>query len=105
MIREVEGTEHEDYWSEKYHAFDTYDNPAGSEYVVEHQISVKPYTTLMYNDFCSGHLGYFPRYIESRPKTEIKFCYSGKSECMICGTAGEKFTWDSEGESICHQCS
>lgn len=105
MIREVEGTEHEDYWSEKYHAFDTYDNPAGSEYVVEHQISVKPYTTLMYNDFCSGHLGYFPRYIESRPKTEIKFCYSGKSECMICGTAGEKFTWDSEGDTICLECS
>lgn len=105
MIREVEGTEYKDYWSEKYHAFDTYDNPAGSEYVVEHQIAVKPYTTLMYNDFYTGHLGYFPRYVEDRPKTKIEFCYSGKSECMICGAAGEKFTWDSEGDTICLDCS
>lgn len=105
MIREVEGTEYEDYWSEKYHAFDTYDNPAGSEYVIEHQISVKPYTTLMYNDFSTGHLGYFPRYVEDRSETKIEFCYSGKSECMICGTAGEKFTWDSEGDTICLDCS
>lgn len=105
VIREVEGTEYKDYWSEKYHAFNTYDNPAGSEYVVEHQISVKPYTTLMYNDFCTGHLGYFPRYVEDRSKTKIEFCYSGKSECMICGTAGEKFTWDSEGDTICLDCS
>ena len=105
MIRDVEGTEYEDYWSEKYHAFDTYDDPAGSEYVIEHQITVKPYTTLMYNDFYTGHLGYFPRYIENRPNTEIKFCYSGKSECMICGDAGEKFIWDSEGDTICLDCS
>lgn len=105
MIREVEDTEYKDYWSEKYHAFNTYDNPAGSEYVVEHQISVKPYTTLMYNDFCTGHLGYFPRYVEDRSKTKIEFCYSGKSECMICGIAGEKFTWDSEGDTICLDCS
>ena len=105
MIREVEDTEYKDYWSEKYHAFNTYDDPAGSEYVVEHQISVKPYTTLMYNDFCTGHLGYFPRYVEDRSKTKIEFCYSGKSECMICGTAGEKFTWDSEGDTICLDCS
>ena len=105
MIREVEGTEYEDYWSEKYHAFDTYSNPAGSEYVIEHQIVVKPYTTLMYNDFSTGHLGYFPRYVENRLDTKIEFCYSGKSECMICGTAGEKFTWDSEGDTICLDCS
>lgn len=105
MIREVEGTEYKDYWSEKYHAFDTYNDPAGSEYVIEHQITVSPSTTLMYNDFCTGHLGYFPRYVEDRPKTKIEFCYSGKSECMICGTAGEKFTWDSEGDTICLDCS
>lgn len=105
VIREVEGTEYKDYWSEKYHAFNTYDNPAGSEYVIEHQITVKPYTTLMYNDFCTGHLGYFPRYVEDRTETKIEFCYSGKSECMICGTAGEKFTWDSEGDTICLDCS
>lgn len=105
MIREVEGTEYKDYWSEKYHAFNTYDNPAGSEYVIEHQITVNPSTTLMYNDFCTGHLGYFPRYVEDRSKTKIEFCYSGKSECMICGTAGEKFTWDSEGDTICLDCS
>lgn len=105
MIKEVEGTEYEDYWSEKYHAFDTYDNPAGSEYVIEHQISVKPYTTLMYNDFSTGHLGYFPRYVEDRPETEIKFRYSGKSECMICGDAGNSFLWDSEGDTICLNCS
>lgn len=105
MIRAVEDTEYEDYWSEKYHAFNTYDDPAGSEYVIEHQITVKPYTKLMYNDFCNGHLGYFPRYIESKPKTKIEFCYSGESECMICGTAGGKFTWDSEGDTICLECS
>lgn len=101
----IEGTEYENYWSEKYHAFDTYDNPAGSEYVIEHQITVNPSTTLMYNDFCTGHLGYFPRYVEDRPETIIQFCYSGKSECMICGAAGEKFTWDSEGDTICLDCS
>lgn len=105
MLREIEDTEYEDYWSEKYHAFDAYDDPAGSEYVIEHQISVKPSTTLMYNDFSTGHLGYFPRYIEDRSKTKIQFCYSGKSECMICGDAGEKFIWDSEGDIICLDCS
>lgn len=105
MIREVENTEYKDYWSEKYCAFDTYGEPVGSEYVIEHQITVKPYTTLMYNDFSTGHLGYFPRYVEDRPKTKIEFCYSGKSECMICGAAGEKFTWDSEGDTICLDCS
>lgn len=105
MIKEIEGTEYKDYWSEKYHAFNTYDNPAGSEYVIEHQITVNPSTTLMYNDFCTGHLGYFPRYVEDRTETKIEFCYSGKSECMICGTAGEKFTWDSEGDTICLDCS
>lgn len=105
MIRELKGTEYKDYWSEKYHAFDTYDEPTSSEYVAEHQITVKPSTTLMYNDFCSGHLGYFPRYVEDRPETEIQFCYSGKSECMICGAVGEKFFWDSEGDTICLDCS
>lgn len=105
MIREVEDTEYEDYWSEKYHAFDTYNSPAGSEYVIEHQITVSPTTTLMYNDFSTGHLGYFPRYVEERSETKIEFCYSGNSECMICGTAGEKFTWDSEGDTICLDCS
>lgn len=102
---EDKSTEYEDYWSEKYHAFDTYGNPSGSEYVVEHQITVKPYTTLMYNDFNKGHLGYFPRYVEDKPSTKIKFCYSGKSECMICGTAGEDFSWDSEGDTLCLNCS
>lgn len=105
MIREVDGTEYEDYWSEKYHAFDTYDAPTSSEYVAEHQISVKPYTKLMYNDFSTGHLGYFPRYVEDRPETIIQFCYSGKSECMICGDAGDSFLWDSEGDTICLNCS
>lgn len=105
MIREIENTEYKDYWSEKYYAFDTYGEAAGSEYVIEHQIVVKPYTTLMYNDFSTGHLGYFPRYIENRPNTKIEFRYSGKSECMICGAAGEKFTWDSEGDTICLDCS
>lgn len=105
MIREVEGTEYKDYWSEKYYAFDTYGEPVGSEYVIEHHITVKPYTTLMYNDFSTGHLGYFPRYVEDRPKTKIEFCYSGKSECMICGVTGENFSWDSEGDTICLECS
>ena len=105
MIREVENTKYKDYWSEKYCAFDTYGEPAGSKYVIEHQIVVKPYTTLMYNDFSTGHLGYFPRYVENRLDTKIEFCYSGKSECMICGAAGEKFTWDSEGDTICLDCS
>lgn len=104
-IREVEDTEYKDYWSEKYHAFNTYDNPAGSEYVIEHQITVNPSTTLMYNDFCTGHLGYFPRYVEDRSKTKIEFCYSGKSECMVCGSTGDNFEWDSEGDVMCLNCS
>lgn len=102
---EDKSTEYEDYWSEKYHAFDVFNNPSGSEYVVEHQITVKPSTTLMYNDFNKGHLGYFPRYVENKPSTKIKFCYSGKSECMICGAAGEDFSWDSEGDTLCLNCS
>lgn len=105
MIREIKGTEYKDYWSEKYYVFDTYGEPVGSEYVIEHQITVKPFTTLMYNDFCSGHLGYFPRYVENRSETKIEFCYSGESECMICGAAGGKFTWDSEGDTVCLDCS
>lgn len=105
MASEQKDREYEDYWSEDYHAFNTYGKPTGSEYVIEHQITVSPTTTLMYNDFCTGHLGYFPRYVEDRSKTKIEFCYSGKSECMICGTAGEKFTWDSEGDTICLDCS
>lgn len=105
MIREVEGTEYEDYWSEDYHAFDVYNSPAGSDYVIEHQITVKPSTTLMYNDFNRGHFGYFPRYVENRSNTHIEFCYSGESECMICGAAGENFSWDSEGDTICLDCS
>lgn len=104
-IREVEDTEYKDYWSEKYHAFNTYDNPAGSEYVIEHQITVNPSTTLMYNDFCTEHLGYFPRYVEDRSKTKIEFCYSGKSECMVCGSTGDNFEWDSEGDVMCLNCS
>lgn len=102
---EDKSTEYEDYWSEKYHAFDVFNNPSGSEYVVEHQITVNPSTTLMYNDFNRGHLSYFPRYVEDKPSTEIEFCYSGKSECMICGTAGEDFSWDSEGDTLCLNCS
>ena len=105
MAREQEGREYEDYWSEDYHAFDTYGDPTGSDYVVEHHITVKPYTKLMYNDFASGHLGYFPKHFEKKSFTTIKFCYSGKSECMICGDAGEKFIWDSEGDIICLDCS
>ena len=105
MVKDFKGTKYKDYWSEKYHAFDVYDNLSGSEYVVEHQITVKPSTTLMYNDFNRGHLGYFSRYVEDKPSTKIEFCYSGKSECMICGAAGENFSWDSEGDTLCLNCS
>lgn len=105
MVRELEGREYEDYWSEDYHAFDTYGDPAGSDYVVEHHITVKPYTKLMYNDFAGGHLGYFPRHFERRGFTTLEFCYSGESECMICGSTGDSFEWDSEGDVMCLKCS
>lgn len=105
MAREQEGREYEDYWSENYHAFDTYGDPVGSDYVVEHHITVKPYTKLMYNDFAGGHLGYFPRYFEKRSSTTLEFCYSGESECMICGSTGDSFEWDSEGDVMCLNCS
>lgn len=94
-----------DYWSEDFHAFNTYGHAEGSEYVEEHNIVVKPYTKLMYNDFASGHLGYFPRSCEERESTNIEFCYSGESECMVCGSAGDSFEWDSEGDVICLKCS
>lgn len=105
MAREQKDREYEDYWSEDYHAFDTYGDPTGSDYVVEHHITVKPYTKLMYNDFAAGHLGYFPKYFEKRSFTTLEFCYSGESECVVCGSTGDNFEWDSEGDVMCLNCS
>lgn len=105
MVREQEGRDYEDYWSEDYHAFNTYGDPTGSDYVAEHHITVKPYTKLMYNDFASGHLGYFPRHFEKRSFTTLEFCYSGESECVVCGSTGDSFEWDSEGDVMCLNCS
>lgn len=105
FISEQKGREYEDYWSEDYHAFDTYGDPTGSDYVVEHHITVKPYTKLMYNDFAGGHLGYFPKHFEERSFTTIEFCYSGESECVVCGSTGNNFERDSEGDVMCLNCS
>lgn len=39
------------------------------------------YTRLMYNDFYSSHLSY----ISSRMPENFEYCFSGNSECVICG--------------------
>lgn len=55
-------------------------------------IEVRPYTYQMYNDFSDRQFAYFGEPIEAGT---YRFCYSGSSECMACGSIDCNF--DGEG--------
>lgn len=66
-------------------------------------VTVTPYTNIMYNDFGSNHHILYSK--DAEEKSVYNFSYSGESECMICGASGEDFYWDTEEDLTDLDCS
>lgn len=47
--------------------------------------TITPYTNNMYNDFACGQLAYFGEALDKYADETYEVCYSGASECMLCG--------------------
>lgn len=95
-------------WVDEIHTYNACSSPfnADDEFIAEHGICVYPRTNQMYNDFASGELAYFAKWVteQNRSEVEISFNYSGESECMICGASGKDYDWDCEGDVVCENC-
>lgn len=80
--------------------FNMYDSSEASARFAEKDIRIRPYTSMMYNDFESecGQIAYIGKDIEGR----YSFCYSGPSECMCCGSIEGEF--NGEGVLCCNEC-
>lgn len=98
----------EDKWVDEIHTYNASSSPfnASDEFIAEHGICVYPHTKQMYNDFASGELAYFAKWVTDHngSEVEIEFNYSGESECMICGASGKDYEWDCEGDVVCENC-
>ncbi len=66
-------------------------------------VMITPQTTIMYNDFDSDHHILYSK--DLKEDYEYTFNYSGESECMICGTSGDGFDWDTEEDLMDLDCS
>ena len=66
-------------------------------------VTVTPQTNIMYNDFGNNHHILYSKDLEE--KSVYNFSYSGESECMICGTSGDDFDWDTEEDLTDLDCS
>lgn len=92
----------------KYYGYEKYTDQIYTFDVCEHNyfyknISVIPQTTIMYNDFSCDHRTLYSK--DLKEGYEYRFNYSGESECMICGTSGEDFDWDTEEDLMDLDCS
>lgn len=92
-----EGTE----WTDEIHHFNV--RRSNDSYAEDHRIYVDPRTNLMYNDFESVYdsMAFFNKAVEHKT---LRFNYSGKSECMICGEI-DRFNWNSEGDLVDLKCN
>ena len=63
---------------------------------------VSPYTNNMYNDFAEDHLAYFGEALDKYAEEVYEVCYSGASECMLCGELNPCFS--SEGYVVGQCC-
>jgi DNA-directed RNA polymerase subunit RPC12/RpoP len=61
---------------------------------------VDPYTYQMYNDFDHNHFCYLSKTLGK--DKDLRFCYSGPTECMFCGGINQYF--ESEGYLVCSEC-
>lgn len=80
--------------------FNIYDSSEEVARFAEKDIRIRPYTSMMYNDFGSecGQIAYIGKDIEGK----YSFCYSGPSECMCCGSIEGEF--DEESALCCDEC-
>ena len=76
----------------KYNAFDEFEYKGN-------KVKIYPQTDRMYNDFADSQYAYLNEYFgEDRENWMWRFCYSGPSECMICGEADCDF--ENEGSLV-----
>jgi hypothetical protein len=81
--------------AQKYRAFEwQYNKELNTNFYVD------PYTYQMYNDFDHNHFCYLSKTLGF--DRNLRFCYSGPTECMHCGGINQDY--ESEGYLVCNEC-